>query len=393
MLGATDCPRYIAPLPTQLQLDFADLSFIDLSKAHSPEGRADLALQLRDALCTNGFLYAINHGYTQAQRDRIFDIADVPFTAVPPEEMKIYTTNVKELGYYAGYKPRGDWASTHFLPPKVNTENNVFDQMEQYAINRNVTKRPHPLALRPFLPELDAFARYNHFNILHPILRIMALSLELPEETLVEKHTFEAQDETSIRFLKYYRRTEEEEEKSKNVWLRGHADFGSVTILWSQPVSGLQILSTDGKWRWVRHIDNALVINTGGMMDFLTGGFYKPTIHRVVQPPHDQRLCDRLGVFYFSAVNDNVRLLPLAHSPVLQRVSIERRFADEDAPLAGEWRNDLTSSFGRGTLKKGSENNTEEEVIRGVVVKHYNLIRIAILSGKSWCLSEASDGN
>ena len=36
-------------------------------------------------------------------------------------------------------------------------------------------------------------------------------------------------------------------------------DTGSVTILWSQPVSGLQILSPDGKWRWVRHIDNALV--------------------------------------------------------------------------------------------------------------------------------------
>jgi isopenicillin N synthase-like dioxygenase len=36
-------------------------------------------------------------------------------------------------------------------------------------------------------------------------------------------------------------------------------DVGSVTILWSQPVGGLQILSPDGKWRWVRHIDNALV--------------------------------------------------------------------------------------------------------------------------------------
>jgi len=114
------------------------------------------------------------------------------------------------------------------------------------------------------------------------------------------------------------------------------------------------------------------VINTGGMMEFITGGFYKPTIHRVVQPPHDQRIYDRLGVFYFSAVNDNVRLLPLAHSPVLQRVGIERRCDDEDAPLAGEWRKELTSSFGRVALKKGSESNTEEQVVRGIIVKHYN---------------------
>ena len=165
-------------------------------------------------------------------------------------------------------------------------------------------------------------------------------------------------------------------------------DVGSVTILWSQPVSGLQILSPDGKWRWVRHIDNALVrplhpppwfltikrqvINTGDMMDFLTGGFYKPTIHRVVQPPHDQSAYDRLGVFYFSMANDDVRLLPLSHSPVLQRVGIERRCPDEEAPLAEVWRKERTISYGRVALEKGSENDTEEEVIGGIVVKHYN---------------------
>ncbi|KIJ58914.1 hypothetical protein HYDPIDRAFT_33715 [Hydnomerulius pinastri MD-312] len=94
------------------------------------------------------------------------------------------------------------------------------------------------------------------------LTRIIAQSLELPEETLVEKHNSERPGETS--------------------------DIGSVTILWSQPVGGLQILSPDGKWRWVRHIDNALVINIGDMMDFFTGGFYKLTIHRIIQPPTDQ---------------------------------------------------------------------------------------------------------
>ncbi|KAH7909409.1 hypothetical protein BJ138DRAFT_1155324 [Hygrophoropsis aurantiaca] len=359
-LTLPECARYVPPPVTQEDLDFADLAIIDLSMAHTAEGRAELYPQLRDALRTNGFVYAINHGYTQAQRDRVFDIADVPFTVVPPDEMKTYSANIEKVGYYAGYKPRQYW--------KVDTENQVLDQIDHYGLNRDVRQRPHPQALRPLLPELDAFARHNHFNILHPILRLIALSLELPEDTLVEKHNFDRAGQSSGS----YQRTQEEEEKSKNVWLKGHTDIGSITILWSQPVGGLQILSPDGKWRWIRHLDNALVINTGDMMEFFSGGYYKPTIHRVVQPPEDQRTYNRLGVFYFTMPDDDVRLLPCADSPVLQKVGIQRRCPDEEAPMSEVWRRSRTTKYGRTDLKKGAEKNTEEEVIEGIIVKHYN---------------------
>lgn len=42
-------------------------------------------------------------------------------------------------------------------------------------------------------------------------------------------------------------------------FMRILVDIGTITILWSQPVSGLQIQCPDGQWRWVRHIENALV--------------------------------------------------------------------------------------------------------------------------------------
>jgi hypothetical protein len=35
--------------------------------------------------------------------------------------------------------------------------------------------------------------------------------------------------------------------------------MGSISILWSQPVAALQILTGEGEWRWVRHLENALV--------------------------------------------------------------------------------------------------------------------------------------
>lgn len=119
---------------------------------------------------------------------------------------------------------------------------------------------------------------------------------------------------------------------------------------------------------------NYQVVNTGDALDFLTGGYYKGTIHRVVQPPPDQRTYTRLGVFYFVMTDDAVRLSPealLKKSPVLQRVGVQRRFDDAEAPTMEQWRKGRTSAYGRSDLKKGEEDGVEVEVINGVVVKHY----------------------
>jgi len=211
---------------------------------------------------------------------------------------------------------------------------------------------------------------FNHYD--NYFLRILALGLELPEDSLVKRHNFDATGQSSVRFMKYYPRTDEEEARTNNVWLKGHTDFGSITILWSQPVAGLQILSPEGKWLWVRHIDNALVINSGDALQFLSGGYYKPTIHRVVQPPADQRNYGRLGVFYFCQPDDDLRLVPFDDSPVLKRVGINRLCEDEVAPTMQQWRKSRSLSYGTIELKMGKEKGVEEEIIGGVVVKHYN---------------------
>lgn len=39
----------------------------------------------------------------------MFDIADVPFTQVPEEELGQFTAKIKENGSYKGYKHREFW--------------------------------------------------------------------------------------------------------------------------------------------------------------------------------------------------------------------------------------------------------------------------------------------
>lgn len=48
-------------------MPYADLAIIDLEKAATPEGRAEMAAQVCDAMVKHGFFYAINHGYTSDQ--------------------------------------------------------------------------------------------------------------------------------------------------------------------------------------------------------------------------------------------------------------------------------------------------------------------------------------
>jgi isopenicillin N synthase-like dioxygenase len=47
-------------------VDWADLTFIDIAKAKTPEGRAEQVRLARDATHKQGFFYVINHGLDQA---------------------------------------------------------------------------------------------------------------------------------------------------------------------------------------------------------------------------------------------------------------------------------------------------------------------------------------
>ena len=114
------------------------------------------------------------------------------------------------------------------------------------------------------------------------------------------------------------------------------------------------------------------MVNAGDALEFLTGGYYKGTIHRVVQPPPDQQQYTRLGVFYFARPDDDTKLIPMRDSPLLQRVGINPRCEDSVAPTMEQWGKGRGSTYGRTDLKEGKEEGVKEEVVNGIVVKHWN---------------------
>jgi len=129
----------------------------------------------------------------------------------------------------------------------------------------------------------------------------------------------------------YHPRTPEEDKKIGDQWTVGHTDFGSLTLLFSQRVAALQIRTPDNEWKWVKPVEGGIVCNAADTLSFLTKGYIKSTIHRVVRPPADQAHLERLGLFYFVRPGNDVPMVP-APSPLLLR---EGLLTQEDLESVG----------------------------------------------------------
>lgn len=98
-----------------------------------------------------------------------------------------------------------------------------------------------------------------------------------------------------------------------------HTDFGLTTLLFSVPVSCLQIWGDDQQWRYVPYKPGALVINIGETLEIVSGGHFKATRHRVYKPPTDQLNFERLSLVQFNSSVGNLRMEPACNSPLIKR--------------------------------------------------------------------------
>jgi len=91
-----------------------------------------------------------------------------------------------------------------------------------------------------------------------------------------------------------------------------HTDYGIVTVLWADPVPGLQVLGADHIWHDVQPADGALLVNLGDLTARWTNDRWRSTLHRVRPPVVDGRIRRRRSVAYFHDGNYDavIRTLP-----------------------------------------------------------------------------------
>jgi isopenicillin N synthase-like dioxygenase len=301
----------------------AGIPVIDLAPARTgdPASRKAVAAEIDAACRALGFLVIAGHGVSDAmvQDTRA---AALRFFALPEDEKNKVR---KRPDSYRGYAPVETEALAQSLdnasPPDLKEAFNIgqvdvgtgayFTAPEAqgfFAPNR------WPLTV----PELKtALERYYRAMtaLATELMRLFALGLDLPEhffDNKVDRHI------TNLSLL-YYPPLARAPQAGQ-LRAGAHTDYGSLTILQrGETAGGLEVLSGD-RWLTVPDIPGSFVVNLGDLMQDWTGGAWRSTLHRVVNPP-TLGTAARLSMAFFHQPNWDAMVSPL---PV--RGAVDRGF-------------------------------------------------------------------
>lgn len=245
------------------------IPIIDLS---SPD-RKSIVNSIRQACIEVGFFYIVNHGVDKDMFDVLFSEAE-KFFSLPLEE-KLKLERREYAGYTAMYSEKLDPLSSHRGDSK---ESFYIGPLETYEGNQ----WPSDDLLPKWRTSMDSYIN-TILNAGLKLLRLLALSLNL-EENFFEKIGALNPPNPFLRLIRYPGDLGSSGEEIYGA--SAHSDYGMITLLATDGVPGLQVCRDKDHhpriWEDVLHVDGALIVNIGDMMERWTNCQYRSTLHRVV---------------------------------------------------------------------------------------------------------------
>lgn len=249
--------RYREPDAT---VDAIPVISLDASGAQSEERRRQLGSAIGHACRTTGFFYLIDHGLTPSLLRRQLEMAQAFF--VQPLDEKLRCTSV-ERGQ-RGYEPIAAQALDEGSPPDLK---------------ESILLGPEPGDWPP-LPDFEEtlssfFAAISDLG--RAVACALAVSLDLPEtyfEAMLEHPN------CTVRMLHYP--PHPDAAADNQIGAGAHTDWGFLTLLLQDDIGGLEVQGRDGRWIRAEPVENAIVVNLGDMVPYMTGGLYTSNFHRVM---------------------------------------------------------------------------------------------------------------
>jgi isopenicillin N synthase-like dioxygenase len=281
------------------------LPVVDMTALRSdPKGGESEAVieALRRACRDRGFFSLVGHGVDVARTAEVLASARA-FFALPLEE-KLAIENIRSA-QFRGYTRVGQ--------EQTNGHPDLREQLD-VGVDRTARDRradgpsywgligPNqwPAALPALRPALLAWqAQIDQLG--RTLLRAVARALGQPVERLTDWVT--PTGEETIKLIRYP--APEPGENDQGVGT--HRDYGQLTFVLQDNVAGLQV-ERDGQLLEVPPLPGAFVVNLGEMLQLLTNGYFKATVHRVVSPPIGVQRC---SIIYFFNPRLDATLTPL----------------------------------------------------------------------------------
>jgi isopenicillin N synthase-like dioxygenase len=265
---------------------------VDVSEWSSPGGtdaREAIASAVDNACRTVGFLQVKGHGVADGVVDAALTASDA-FFALPMEEKARYAAPSPEIN--RGYTPLGSESLAYSLG--IERPADMFEAFNigPDHIPDDEWHRARPMSFAANIwpgsqPEM-ATALTAYFAAARAtadlMTRIFAVALGLPERFF---EPFNDRTTETMRTIRYERAPGAPDPVDGQQRMGAHTDYGIVTVLYADPVPGLQIVGPDGAWHDVVPEPGCLLINLGDLLARWTNDRWRSTIHRVVPPPRD----------------------------------------------------------------------------------------------------------
>jgi isopenicillin N synthase-like dioxygenase len=225
------------------------------------------------ALAKVGFLQLANIGIDPAELSEVFEESRAFFHGAAGEKRRYaYRSAAENFGYQGMLEEN--------LDPGAPA-----DLKETFTM-RNIVSKPLAPERWPSARFRDVMIRFyaNALACAHAVQQVMAVELGLPEKFFVRSH---AGDNVTLRLLHYPGSATPTLDPSQ-LGAGAHTDYGFMTLLFQRNVGGLQVLDRSDAWIDVPPRHDAVIVNSGDLLERWTNGKYRSTKHRVIAGDQDR---------------------------------------------------------------------------------------------------------
>ena len=266
-----------------------------------------------------GFFYIVNHGIPEQVSDAYLAMLKAFFAL--PDDVK-QAIDKRDSPQFRGWERLGSELTNNQIDYReqidIGVEREALIDPEPYYLALIGPNRwPPESVLRGFRSTVeDYFARLAILS--REILRIFSLAMGLDEYTI--ERVFGTDPAPYLKLIRY------PPTGPGGSGVGVHKDSGFLTLLLQDDAGGLEAQANDDRWHPVPPLAGSLVVNTGELLQVLSGNYLIATPHRVVNRSGRERFS---SAFFYSP-DLRTRLDPLPIAPDLQaRVAASPRHRDE----------------------------------------------------------------